>query len=64
MTGQVCKAAICDDEAESRLMNACAKIESIKDASIDLRIKHSEVYIKYMDKAQAVADKLVFDSGE
>ena len=64
MSEAACKAAICDDEAQGRMMTACEKINSIKGASNELRIAHAEVYIKYLKKAQAIADKLVVDSGE
>ena len=63
-TNAACKAAICDDEAQGRMANACNKIDSLKGASIDLRIEHAEIYIYYLKKAQEVADKLVFESGE
>ena len=64
MSDAACKAAICDDEAEGRMMTACNKIESIKGAPIELRIKHSDIYIKYLKKAQAEADRVVMDSGQ
>ncbi len=64
MSEAACKAAICDDEAQGRMENAYNKINSIKGASIELRVQHSEIYIKYLKKAQAQADALVMESGE
>lgn len=63
MSEEVCKAAICDDQAQGLMITACNKIDSLKDAPVELRIDHSEIYIKYMSKAKQVADQLVMDSG-
>jgi hypothetical protein len=64
MSEAACKAIICETEAQQRLIKAVNKIDGIQGASTDLRIKHSEIYIGYLKKAQAAADKAVFDSGE
>lgn len=63
MSEAACKAAICDDEAEGRMMTACKKIISLKGAPVELRIGHAEIYIKYMKEAQKEADNLVMESG-
>lgn len=63
MSNAACKAAICDDEAEGIMMTACAKIQSLKGAPIELRIEHAEIYLKYMAKAKQVANKLIMGSG-
>lgn len=64
MSEAACKAAICDNKAMSLMNNACDDIISISEASFDLRIKHSEIYIKYMKKAKKEAAKAVIETGE
>ena len=63
MSDAACKAIICDDEAQGRMTTACNKIENLKGAPIQLRIDHSEIYIKALKKAQEKADQLIMDSG-
>lgn len=63
MSDEVCKAAICDDEAEGIMITACNKIQSLKGAPVDLRIQHAEIYLNYMAKAKEQANKLIMDSG-
>ena len=64
MPGSVCKAAICDLEAQSKLNKGYDKIDAIKGASIGLRVAHSEIYIKHMKRAEKEANQLVMESGE
>lgn len=64
MSDAACKAAICDDKAQGLMETACNKIYSIKGAANELRIKHAEIYIKYMLAAEKAADKVVMESGE
>ena len=64
MTAAACKAAICDGEAQGRMRTALDKIYAVREASIDLRVAHSEIYIKHIKRAQKEADTLIMESGE
>ena len=64
MTAGACKAVICDEEAKAKLDKAINKIDSIKGASIELRVAHSEIYLKHIKRAEKEANKLVMESGE
>lgn len=64
MSDAACKAAICDDEAQGKMMTACEKIESLKGATVDLRIKCSGIYIKAIKAADKEVLKVVEESGQ
>ena len=64
MSAAACKAAICDLEAQSKLNKGYDKIDAIKGASIELRVAHSEIYIKHIKRAEKEANWLVMESGE
>lgn len=64
MSNAACKAVICEVKSQSMLEEAVQKIYAIQEASIELRIEHSEIYIKHMKRAAKEADTVVMDSGE
>lgn len=51
MPGEICKAAICDDKAQAAAASVISIIDSLSNESPGDRIVTSEIYLKYIAKA-------------